>query len=527
MPDAVPARHSNFSRTVFLGLLASYLLLILYPILHADRYYNDDLVRTLLGNYGWNNNGRHLANLLMRVLQFGAARAVDIAPLSQFGAVAVLAWIGVLVARRFRIESPLLAILLAFPFGAQPFFLENLSYRYDALGMALSLLFALLPILAIVRDRRGWWLGALSLLASLSFYQPAFNVFLIFCLVELAVLQTEQTTPRQLARVLLFRAAQALVVLVVYRIGIAPSLKAWTLDHSESIHSFEQLPLLWQHALAFWRFVMHGFPQRWAWLFAPLAVFAVLVPLASAMTYAMTDRSRRPGWQTAMLLLAATLGPLMALVCTAGAMLLLVQPVFVPRVMLGVGALLSGALVVIYAVLRPPMFALRWQCGNAGVWALGMVVCASIYGNALSAQQHYEDRIAADLANDMTSLRSVAAESYYLLDGSAGFSVETARVVAQFPLIADLVPRYLGEDAVNEKFFLSYYQPGSEDLRSASSADARVSEVLQRICALPVLQRRPAYELRTFANVILVSFNNGRAAACPDSAAGASVPTDD
>lgn len=512
---AMPYRESGYSRAVFLGLLAAYLLLILYPILHANRYYNDDLVRTLLGNYGWNNNGRHLANLLMRVLQFGAARAVDIAPLPQFGAVVVLAWIGLLAARRFRICSPLLAVLLVFPLGAQPFFLENLSYRYDALGMALSMLFALLPVLSFVQDRRGWWLGALSLLASLSFYQPAFNVFLIFCLVELAVLQTEQTSPSDLARTLLFRALQASVVLAVYKIGITPSLKDWTLEHSESIHGMGQLSLPWQHALEFLQFTVQGFPQRWSLLFAPFAVVAALVPMMSAVKYAIADRHRRPGWQTTILLLAAVLGPPLALICAAGPMLLLVQPVFVPRVMLGIGALLSGALIVVYAAARQWPVALRWQCGNAGVWALGMVVCASTYGNALSAQQHYEDRIASELADDMTSLRGVAQDSYYLLDGSAGFAVETARVVAQFPLMDDLVSRYLGEAAVNEKFFLSYYRLGSEDLRSAPLAEARVSQLLEKICALPPLTRRSAYELRKFADVIVVSFNDSRAAACP------------
>jgi hypothetical protein len=145
-----------------------------------------------------------------------------------------------------------------------------------------------------------------------------------------------------------------------------------------------------------------------------------------------------------------------------------------------------------------------------------MVVCASIYGNALSAQQRYEDRVASALADDMTSLRGVARDSYYLLDGSAGFAVETSRVVTQFPLMGDLVSRYLGEAAVNEKFFLSYYGLGSKDLRSAPSAEARVPQLLKQICTSPPLIRRSAYELRKFEDVILVSFNESRVAACPN-----------
>ena len=102
---------------------------------------------------------------------------VDISPLPQIGAVLVLTWIGVLIARRYVATSPRSAALVAFPLGAHPFFLENLSYKFDALSMSLAILLAVLPIVALDAGRRGWWLGVLAIFASLNFYQPAINVF--------------------------------------------------------------------------------------------------------------------------------------------------------------------------------------------------------------------------------------------------------------------------------------------------------------------------------------------------------------
>lgn len=131
---------------------------------------------------GWDSNGRPLTNFLMKLLQCYDHALVDISPLTQIGAIAILAWVGVLIARRYAIASPRMAALVAFPLGGQPFYLENLSYKFDALSMSTAMLLALLPIIALKDDRRGWWLGILALFASLNFYQPALNAYLIFIL---------------------------------------------------------------------------------------------------------------------------------------------------------------------------------------------------------------------------------------------------------------------------------------------------------------------------------------------------------
>jgi hypothetical protein len=87
-------------RAVFVRLLGLFALL-LYPILQADRPYNDDLKRALLGRASWDSNGRPLTTLLMRALQCYNHAMVDIAPLPQIGAIVVLAWTGARLARRF------------------------------------------------------------------------------------------------------------------------------------------------------------------------------------------------------------------------------------------------------------------------------------------------------------------------------------------------------------------------------------------------------------------------------------------
>jgi len=136
--------------------------LILAPILRADRYYVDDWGHALLGYSQWANDGRPLTDLLMRILG-GHPPLVDFSPLPQIGAIAVLSYLSVLVARKFKLCGAVIAALATLPLGANPFFLENLSFKFDSLPMALSMFLVLLPILSTKANNwRSWVTGTYS-----------------------------------------------------------------------------------------------------------------------------------------------------------------------------------------------------------------------------------------------------------------------------------------------------------------------------------------------------------------------------
>ncbi len=126
--------------------VVSFLLyaLILLPILITDRYNVDDWGRTVIGYLHWGQNGRPLADVVMTTLGLGKP-LVDFSPVCQIGAIICLSWLSAVVARRFEIRRPLVASLVTFPLGANPFFLANLSFKFDSLPMVLSLILALMP----------------------------------------------------------------------------------------------------------------------------------------------------------------------------------------------------------------------------------------------------------------------------------------------------------------------------------------------------------------------------------------------
>lgn len=519
-PASLRAACARGDRSVFFALLGLYFL-ILYPILRANRYFDDDLKRALVGHTGWDSNGRPLTTLLMRLLQCYDSALVDISPLTQIGAIAILAWAGVLIARRYAIGSPWLAALVAFPLGAQPFYLENLSYKFDALSMSLAMLLALLPMIALRDNRRSWWLGVLALFASLCFYQPAINACLIFILLDIVLAQLRDRTPRQLTIQFLWRAWQAGLAMLIYQLVVGIHIHGWVKQQSEKIHGLHDLPVVKTNIVDFFAFIGDSFNRQWWRYFTPVLILIALVPVAIGIRYAVRIRQAQPAWVSAVLVAVSLLLPWAAFACILGPMLLLLRPEIEPRVLMGVGAWLSAALIALQAALRQGRWSDKWSLSVSCMLALGMCVIASAYGNALGEQKSYEDRIATHLAEDLAELEPSHPIHSFLLDGSIGYSPITAHVAEQFPLVGTLIIPYMSvDDAFHTHMFLMYYIPQLADMRFQPNAMdlQRMPAILARTCQVPAVRIAKDYSLYLVDDTVVVSLRSALQQRCTSGA---------
>jgi hypothetical protein len=512
-----PSRKPVRGKQAFAILFVGYLLFVLYPILRANRPYNDDLVRALNGAYGWNANGRPLTTLLMRALEFDLPSLVDIAPLTQFLAIALLALSGTLIARRYALSSPWLGALLTLPLGAQPFFLENLSFRFDAPAMALAMLLALLPVTMWRHKPYGFWLGAVCLLGCLCSYQPALNVFLIFVLLDLLAAMAERSEPRQIARLACRYTAQTFLALAVYEWKIAPSIKEWVQEHSQTIHGIRDLDVVTHNAKTMGSYLLDAMPHRWMQTLVPLLILMALAPLLIAFRYSFaTSAPPRPLWLKIVSIAFALLAPLAAAASLAGPMLLLVSPIIAPRVFISVGALISSGLIALYVAGNATTN--RWTTyliyAVAGIWATCMLAFANAYGNAQVAQGQYEDRIATQLSDDLAELRANRGVKQFLLDGSAGLSPLTAYGASRFPLLNTIVPTYLQDHDFMSRYFVKQYGTGMDEVRENPAGNALADGLLARACNAPPLYSRNRYTLRLLGDTAVVTLPGGLPTGC-------------
>lgn len=505
------SRDAGRDRQVFWSLSGLYFALILLPIVRADRYFNDDLVRVLEGNFGWSHNGRPLANLLMRALELGSQRLIDIAPLPQLLAGAVLAWSGVLIARRFDLRSPWLAALVVLPLGAQPFFLENLAYRFDAVCMALAILFAALPALASRSGAGNAALGVFALLACLCLYQPAITVFMVFVVLEVALgLLRDQVAMRPLIRMAALRVGQLLLAMLVYSWLFEPSIEGWVRDHGQIVSAGQWAAVL-DNAQRYAEFVWSAFSPRWRLLFLFVVLISVLLPTLALLWRASR---REPDARRGSIIARCALEPLLwllALPCAVGPMLLLADPVMMPRVLVGVGAVVTALFIRLAVVLGAERWHPRWVLVVTGIWALGMAVAAAAFGNAAAAQQRYEDRVVAGLMDDLVELHAAQPLRGHALLGSAGWAPVVEHAQRHFPLLRWLVPSYLQGGDYHARNYLRHHMtmhsPVFEEVPLPAGVDPDG-------CARQADRVRQAYRIRIVDQVAVVSFNRDTQAVC-------------
>ena len=141
-------------RQSFISILLIYAVSSL-AILRANVLYADDMRRVADGNPYWNDFFRYISNCLSRILNT-TNYITDISPLTQIIAIVFISIASVIIIIVFNKKNKISIwqIMSVVVLGLSPYFLECLSYKFDAPFMALSLLCAIIPLLFIKSSRK-------------------------------------------------------------------------------------------------------------------------------------------------------------------------------------------------------------------------------------------------------------------------------------------------------------------------------------------------------------------------------------
>ncbi|MBY5031586.1 glucosyltransferase domain-containing protein [Streptococcus suis] len=168
-----------FSAKTSFAILFGIYLLGISALLRANIYHDDDQGRFFVGQRGWADWSRFFTDR-SSIYFFGSKFAVDVSPYSQILAVAILALVGILLLGLLykRKAFTIWEVVALVPLGLNPFFIDNLSYKFDAPFMAFSLLAAVFPLVFRLSGARWYvlacFLGSLLVLTS---YQASFGIF--------------------------------------------------------------------------------------------------------------------------------------------------------------------------------------------------------------------------------------------------------------------------------------------------------------------------------------------------------------
>lgn len=479
-------------------------LFITLPVISARVFYLDDNRRALLGDLNWGINGRPLTDLLMTWLSFGTP-ILDAFPLWQILAGLILTLGSALLFKRFEIPGGCEAAAIGLSLGGNPLFLQNLSFRFDAFSMAVSVVLAIIPcIMPIDRIKLSVSLGGLALLAALCLYQPSINVFLVLAVTEVALVRGG-LRPERLKTLLATRTAQLGLSLLFYAFVAKATLHG---SYAEAHHlmSFSACPTALLGQIL--SLANNGYgsllTSRFRWAFLLLIASALGVIILTGARQSMRRYTNGKRWFS--LCVSIVFIPALWL-CASFALLVPILPTSdAPRMFVGIGAVLSSALLILRSISTGRSARVLFLA----VLLLAVytqIFVAMTYGNALAAQTEYEQSISQELRQDVQRLVKTERLDQMIVEGNVGYAPLVSRAGNHgFKLIFKLVPVQLVSDEAGF-FTIGRLQHFGIRLRPVNSESVRRMLVSRAETKEPLVSK-PFYTIYIVDSTLFVQFTH-------------------
>lgn len=130
----------------------------------------------------WSGNGRPLSDFIFYIINFGTP-IIDASPLPLMLGIVILALALSCIREKLFGDDYITASLCFMMILANPFFIENLSYRYDSLTMCMSVAISIISSYVAYQYKPiNIIISSILTIAFLSLYQAALNTYAIFLL---------------------------------------------------------------------------------------------------------------------------------------------------------------------------------------------------------------------------------------------------------------------------------------------------------------------------------------------------------
>lgn len=171
----LPLKNKSLYAVIF-----SLIFIFVLPIILYNGFYVDDNVRIITGKPDWNWVGRTFADWLMKTLSLNTEVIDDFSPIPLVMAIALFSLTLYQVISK-NVENISIMKVLPFIFLiVNPFFMQNLTYKFDSLPMTIALSCAVFAYFYENASKVKKYLVMTGLLVvALELYQPCANVFIM------------------------------------------------------------------------------------------------------------------------------------------------------------------------------------------------------------------------------------------------------------------------------------------------------------------------------------------------------------
>ncbi|EMM7412115.1 glucosyltransferase domain-containing protein [Enterobacter hormaechei] len=379
-------------KNTLLAILSANVLFFL-PVIIADVHYRDDLERSFSGSYGWTELGRPLADWIMKIISLSDGHLVDTSPLP-----AIISILSITIAIYFywqrtdRTQSIWIAVGLC-AISIQPFFIQNILFKYDVLPMSLAMSFSIMASAMDIKKGKDIALSIILLVASLSLYQSCANVFIgLVALTAILKRENSKSTINDIMHKTVIFTVGYVVYFIITKIfidGLSSRSELIPLNQ-DGFH------ILLSNLISFMSFSV---------VFVNSTVMALLVvPLLSLLVALIYIDKKSIALSIVNIVLISSI-----FLCSIfGPLLVLKTPAIMPRTLSGFGPLMA-ALCIAPMIVKPSLFSKFFLL-------LSLIIPISLSFSATRAiieQRNFEKSVFNEIKYDLHSL-NVDGKTHFL-----------------------------------------------------------------------------------------------------------------
>lgn len=460
------------------------------PIILTGRPYIDDLGRTLYGYSGWGLNGRPLSDLIMTIMSVGGM-LVDISPITQLISIIALCFALYFYANKNLKDISFLGVAItSFLFIANPFYIENLSYRYDSLPMALSMVMLMLPYTISLKGAIYHIFSVIFIVASLALYQASIGLFVILAVMEIVAVKSYLGN-KNVFKSILIRMGHLTLAFILYKIFIAAKFVSgdYNITHSETLPlSLSSLPIFSENIVRV-KWLLNSYISS-----IPLAIKFLFVSSVIYSTVKHISKLIKTGYRNniASILVIST-SPILVVIFALAPLVILKSPVFAPRVMLS----LSGAIMLFSFLIFSQIKSrsIKLIIISPIIWI--SIVYSYSFSTSSKSQADLDSLISSSIYQDAS--RSGKDLKYVNVLGEMPKSPQLLISESKFPLMSKLVPIYLSYDWIWGAELLNHY---GMKLEYKVLGDVRDN----MMCSADVISKTKDYNLYYKENILFIDF---------------------
>ena len=426
-------------------VIMSVILCAMIPMIRANFYYCDDMGRAAEGYTEFKVFSRYIAEVLS-VLIHADTYLTDISPLPQVLAAIILAVACVIVVYAFRPSDKISWWNLAavIPLALSPYFLECLSYKYDAPYMALSVLASVLPILFIDKKLCYSIVTVICMIVMCTTYQAASGIFpMLIVFYAFSRWNTGECLKKVFLEIIGISLLSYMAGILLFKFILMKPVSLSFYTSNEMFPIADLLPGIIGNLKKDYTQVFVDLKPGW------MVLIGIIIVLYIIMNVLDSKKKKSLSLIGSIMAISITILLIFGLYPT------LIKVVLYPRTMYGVGAFIA------FIGVSIPKEGIKAYLPNLACFALSwcFVSFACTYGNALSEQKRYTDFRVQMVLNELDSI-----EELDLLDGTMiqikgdiGKAPTISNMPQNYQILNRLVPNTFGQESCWTKYYFYHY----------------------------------------------------------------------